>query len=142
MPITPTQQPPYYTQSNSLSAKKYTALIAQLTSTSDNPTVTHLIQNQLNQQIIWTRLSAGTYDGTITSQEFTENKTILHPFGNNEYVIMGLGSSLPFDYGYTVRWATNNIIRVRVYKTSDYSSADLYTAIAETPILIDLTIYQ
>jgi hypothetical protein len=118
----------------------YKATIAQLTGTGDDPTPT-LFTNTLGDTVVWTRFSAGIYEGTISNGAFTSGKTIFPPFGNNQYVIMGIGNSLPFDYGYSVSYAGINKIQVNVYKTSDYSSVDLYTALLETPILIQVEVY-
>lgn len=55
--------------------KGYKVYVALLSQTDEAAPVATVLENTLTAPVVWTRASAGVYEGTITN-EFTENKTV------------------------------------------------------------------
>ena len=90
--------------------KVYSIIISQ-TGTND-PVITTLLENTFEGVITWARISAGVYEGTITTTEFTNLKTglIITPIG----VDLNCASSSP----------TSSTVRIQTWVPSSVSFAD------------------
>ena len=115
----------------------YTAYLRQATGVNDAPTVVALFENTIGA-IVWTRGSTGQYEGTLAGA-FTLNKTVCPP--TSQYSLIGLWGNNPFEYGFSIRSNDVNTVSIEVFKTSDGSSADLFTAIGNTPIFVEIRVY-
>ena len=90
--------------------KVYSILISQ--TGANDPAVTTLLENTFDGVITWARISTGTYEGTITTTEFTNLKTgfIITPIG----VDLNCASYSP----------TSSTVRIQTWVPSSVAFAD------------------
>lgn len=115
--------------------KAYTALLSQ--SGTNDPTPQ--IITDTTTGITWQRLSAGQYKGTTPLNHL---KTLAKGLGGyTNLALIPLFNTTPGDYYYTIQFATDDTgIQLLVYDDTG-AYAELSTASAGFPILIDIIEY-
>jgi hypothetical protein len=115
----------------------YTALLTQ--ENTDNPTAT-VLENTLGGTVVWTRTVAGSYVATLAGA-FTENKTVIVPFGTSGIINMMIGSDNPSSFGYSLFRSNVNEIGLSVFDDT-YSPAELAPLMAgNANIYIEIRVY-
>ncbi len=116
----------------------YTALLTQ--ENTDNPTAT-VLENTLGGAVVWTRTVAGSYVATLTGA-FTENKTVIVPFGTSGIVNLMIGSDNPSSFGYSLFRSDANTIGLSVFDDT-YSPVELAPLMAGSAnIYIEIRVYS
>lgn len=106
------------------SEPKYKVYSALLTQQGTNAPVATVLENTLGGEVVWSRVSVGSYVATLTGA-FIENKTYIN-IGQN--VTFGIGTGI-------INTTENTLNTIRVNSSSDFSgySDDILT---NTPIEI------
>lgn len=89
----------------------YTALLTQ--AGTDAPVATVFGDNTIGG-IVWTRLAAGQYNGTLTGA-FTLNKTFIPPFDGTFGSVLPIFLSVPGDSWYNIKPISAHVVRISFY---------------------------
>lgn len=118
----------------------YTALL-NATSSAQPPDVI-VLENTLYGNPVWTYSGSPISWVATLNGAFTNGKTVIMPFGQNAFGIIGIGFSAPFDYGYSMFRVDDDNIRFELYKTSDYSNTDPNDILSiNSYLLIEIRVY-